>query len=177
MQEVVSTLKEIVYPGQNAVYNVNEMKEYKISLEKYKSETMDINRDLTRDNISNISNYESKNSSQSHETTSLNIMEVENSSSNSSDRVKKPIDTFNTFNEFITQDEKVRELIDKLTETRYLNALKLLFENPLNKFSPQVLRDSLVALADSESFDFYAKQNMARLELHLRTWVAVLEQI
>ena len=47
-----------------------------------------------------------------------------------------------------------------------------------NQFSSQVLRDSLVALADlSSPFDYYAKQSVTRLELHLRTLVAVLEQI
>ena len=64
-----------------------------------------------------------------------------------------------------------------MTETKYLYALKLLFENPLNQFSPQVLRDSLVALADPTSFDYYAKQSVIRLELHLHIWVAVLERI
>jgi hypothetical protein len=47
----------------------------------------------------------------------------------------------------------------------------------INKFAPKVLRDSLVALADPEPFDYYDVQSVTRLELHLRTWVAVLEQI
>ncbi|CAI2174242.1 17467_t:CDS:2 [Funneliformis geosporum] len=76
-----------------------------------------------------------------------------------------------------TLDKKAKKLITKLTEIKYLFALKLLFECSLNQFSPQVLRDSLVALVDSTSFNYYAKQSMIRLELHVRIWVAVLEQI
>ncbi|GBB92858.1 hypothetical protein RclHR1_02070001 [Rhizophagus clarus] len=77
----------------------------------------------------------------------------------------------------VTSDEKAKELIKDLTEIKCLNALKLLFENSQNEFSPQILRDSLVALADPTPFDYYAKQSVARLELHLRTWVLVLEKI
>jgi hypothetical protein len=64
-----------------------------------------------------------------------------------------------------------------LTSTECLYALKLLFEDPLNQFSYEVLRNSLVALADQTSFDYYGKENVVRLELHMRTWVAVLEKI
>jgi tetratricopeptide (TPR) repeat protein len=78
---------------------------------------------------------------------------------------------------FITLDEKAEKLLKNITKPKYLHALKLLFENPLNKFTPKVLRDSLVALADPQSFDYYDEQSVIRLELHLRTWVAVLEQI
>ncbi|RGB31337.1 hypothetical protein C1646_709296, partial [Rhizophagus diaphanus] len=80
-------------------------------------------------------------------------------------------------NEFITPDEKAKVLIKEISELEYLYSLKLLFENPINRFSPKILRDSLVALADPDSFDYYDVQSVARLELHLRTWVAVLEQI
>ncbi|GBB89786.1 hypothetical protein RclHR1_01660005 [Rhizophagus clarus] len=78
---------------------------------------------------------------------------------------------------FITLNEKVEVLIKNITKLRYLFALKLLFENPLNQFSPEVLRNSLVAFADSSSFDYYEKKSVTRLELHLRTLVAVLEQV
>ncbi|UZO07107.1 uncharacterized protein OCT59_027407 [Rhizophagus irregularis] len=78
---------------------------------------------------------------------------------------------------FTTPDEKAKELIKELTDIKYLYALKLLFENLQNEFSPQILRDTLFALADPTPFDFYAKQSMTRLELHLRTWVTVLERI
>ncbi|PKK67299.1 hypothetical protein RhiirC2_867861, partial [Rhizophagus irregularis] len=71
---------------------------------------------------------------------------------------------------FTTPDEKAKELIKELTDIKYLYALKLLFENLQNEFSPQILRDTLVALADPTPFDFYAKQSVTRLELHLRTW-------
>ncbi|GBB92358.1 hypothetical protein RclHR1_00020061 [Rhizophagus clarus] len=74
-------------------------------------------------------------------------------------------------------DDKVEELLKNLTKPKYLYLLKLLFENLQNEIPPQILRDVLVALADPTPFDFYAKQSMARLELHLRTWVAVLERI
>ncbi|PKY56981.1 hypothetical protein RhiirA4_508657 [Rhizophagus irregularis] len=78
---------------------------------------------------------------------------------------------------FITPDEKAKELIKELTEIKCLFALKLLFENSQNEFSPQILRNSLVALADPTPFDYYAEKSVARLELHLRTWVLVLEKI
>ncbi|CAB5180634.1 unnamed protein product [Rhizophagus irregularis] len=78
---------------------------------------------------------------------------------------------------FTTPDGKAKELIKELTEVKYLYALKLLFENLQNEFSPQILRDTLFALADPTPFDFYAKQSVTRLELHLRTWVTVLERI
>ncbi|GBB89784.1 hypothetical protein RclHR1_01660003 [Rhizophagus clarus] len=80
-------------------------------------------------------------------------------------------------NGFITPDEKVEELIKNLTKLKYLFALKLLFENQLNQFSPEVLRNSLVVFADPAPFDYYEKQSVARLELHIRTLVAILEQI
>ncbi|GBC09473.1 hypothetical protein RclHR1_00890009 [Rhizophagus clarus] len=77
-----------------------------------------------------------------------------------------------------THDEEARELINKdLTQIKNLVALKLLFENPFNKFSPGILRNSLITLADPTPFDYYDKLSVARLELHLRTWVAVLEKI
>ena len=88
MQKVVSILKEVVSPGEVEIidYKVNEEKENH-SLEKYKSETsVDINRDLMLDNISNINYYESVTSSQNHENISLNIMEFKNIS-NASDQV------------------------------------------------------------------------------------------
>ncbi|CAB4407556.1 unnamed protein product [Rhizophagus irregularis] len=78
---------------------------------------------------------------------------------------------------FTTPDGKAKELIKELTDIKYLYALKLLFENLQNEFSPQILRDTLFALADPTPFDFYAKQSVTRLELHLRTWVTVLERI
>ncbi|GBC18455.2 hypothetical protein GLOIN_2v1785938 [Rhizophagus irregularis DAOM 181602=DAOM 197198] len=79
---------------------------------------------------------------------------------------------------FDSPDEKAEELINKnLINLEYLFALKLLFENPLNQFSDGILRNSLVTLADPIHFDYYGKQSMVRLELHLRTWVAVLEKI
>jgi hypothetical protein len=78
---------------------------------------------------------------------------------------------------FITPDEKVQELMKELTKTKNLYTLKLLFENLQNKFSSQTLINSLKALANPALFDYYSKENLTRLELHLRTWVAVLEQI
>ncbi|EXX61934.1 anaphase promoting complex subunit CDC27 [Rhizophagus irregularis DAOM 197198w] len=79
---------------------------------------------------------------------------------------------------FITPDRIVEELINKdLTKIENLFALKLLFKNPLNQFSPGILRNSLVTLADPTPFDNYDKLSVSRLELHIRTWVAVLEKI
>ncbi|GBB99302.1 hypothetical protein RclHR1_03480006 [Rhizophagus clarus] len=80
-------------------------------------------------------------------------------------------------NGFNTHDEKVEELIKNSTKLKYLFALNLLFENPINQFSDEVLRNSLVKLSDPTPFDYYGKQSVVRLELHLRTLVAVLEQI
>jgi tetratricopeptide (TPR) repeat protein len=79
--------------------------------------------------------------------------------------------------EFITPDDKVEELLKNLTKPNHLYALKLLFENLQNEFSPQSLINSLEALIDPTSFNYYSKESVARLELHLRTWVAVLERI
>ncbi|RIA82129.1 hypothetical protein C1645_835876 [Glomus cerebriforme] len=78
---------------------------------------------------------------------------------------------------FFEPDEKAKKLIAELSEINCLYALKLLFENPANRFSPKVLRDSLVALVDPTPFDYYEIQSVTRLELHLRTWAAVLEKI
>ncbi|PKY59633.1 hypothetical protein RhiirA4_515961, partial [Rhizophagus irregularis] len=79
---------------------------------------------------------------------------------------------------FITPDEKAKELIKELTGMKYLFNLKLLFENLQNEFSNQILIDTLVALADPAPFNlFYSKESAARLELHLRTLIAVLERI
>ncbi|PKC67051.1 TPR-like protein [Rhizophagus irregularis] len=78
---------------------------------------------------------------------------------------------------FITPDEKAKELIKELSEIKYLYALKVLFENLQNEFSSQSLINSLEALIDPTSFNYYSKESMARLELHLRTWVLVLERI
>ena len=77
---------------------------------------------------------------------------------------------------FNTPDDKVEELLKNLTRPKYLFALKLLFENLQNEFSSQVLINSLEALANTP-FKHYSKESVARLELHLRTWVAVLERI
>ncbi|RGB24292.1 hypothetical protein C1646_821679 [Rhizophagus diaphanus] len=68
---------------------------------------------------------------------------------------------------FITPDEKAKELIKELSEIKYLYALK---------FSSQVLANSLEALVDTP-FNHYSKESVARLELHLRALVAVLERI
>ncbi|UZO08280.1 uncharacterized protein OCT59_028538 [Rhizophagus irregularis] len=76
---------------------------------------------------------------------------------------------------FTTSDDKVEELLKNLTKPSYLYALKLLFGNLQNEFSSQSLINSLEALIDSTSFNYYSKESMARLELHLRTWVTVLE--
>jgi hypothetical protein len=77
-----------------------------------------------------------------------------------------------------TPDDKVEKLLlNDLTKPKYLYALKLLFENFQNNFSSQILINSLKSLANPDLFDYYSKDYIARLELHLRTWVAVLEQI
>ncbi|PKB98534.1 hypothetical protein RhiirA5_464351, partial [Rhizophagus irregularis] len=77
---------------------------------------------------------------------------------------------------FIMPDDKVEELLKNLTKPSYLYALKLHFENLQNEFSSQVLANSLEALVDTP-FNHYSKESVARLELHLRTLVTVLERI
>ena len=46
-----------------------------------------------------------------------------------------------------------------------------------NEFSSRTTTDSLKALADPSPFDYYSIESVAVLELHLRTWIVVLEQI
>ncbi|CAG8719558.1 4397_t:CDS:2 [Funneliformis caledonium] len=69
------------------------------------------------------------------------------------------------------------EQISNLSKPKYLSTLKLFFKNLSNEFSSQVLRDSLVRLADPTPFDHYSRKSMAILELHLRMWQIVLERI
>ncbi|CAG8583792.1 11169_t:CDS:2, partial [Funneliformis caledonium] len=78
---------------------------------------------------------------------------------------------------YTTPDEKVEQLITKLTKSKFLYALKLLFENLQNEFSSQILVDSLRSLANPTLFDHHSMEIVTRLELHLRTLVAALEQI
>src|SRR5437763_14333947 len=78
---------------------------------------------------------------------------------------------------FTTPDEKVEELLKNLSKPKCLYALKILFEDIQNESSFQTLIDSLVALSDPTPFNYYSKETVSRLELHLRTWIAVLERI
>ncbi|CAI2185381.1 15118_t:CDS:2, partial [Funneliformis geosporum] len=79
---------------------------------------------------------------------------------------------------FVTPDEKAKELVKKLTDKNFLCALRLLFEDLQNEFSDQILINSLVALADPVPFKLnYSKESTFRLELHLRTWITILERI
>ncbi|PKC15822.1 hypothetical protein RhiirA5_407728 [Rhizophagus irregularis] len=116
------------------------------------------------------------------------IMESKNSMPNVSNQITEPSvdDTCVYKNQlllelekdgFTTSDDKAEELIKNLTKPKYLHALKLLIENLRNNFSSQILINSLKSLANPDLFDYYSKDYMARLELHLRTWIAVLERI
>ncbi|PKK59713.1 hypothetical protein RhiirC2_794429 [Rhizophagus irregularis] len=116
------------------------------------------------------------------------IMESKNNMPNVSNQVTEPSvdDTCVYKNQlllelekdgFTAPDDKAEELIKNLTKPKYLHALKLLIENLRNNFSSQKLINSLKSLANPDLFDYYSKDYMARLELHLRTWVAVLERI
>jgi len=78
---------------------------------------------------------------------------------------------------FITPDEKARKFVTKLTVPKFLYVLKLLFETPQNEFSSRLLVGSLENLANPTLFNHHSKEVATRLELHLRTLVAVLEQI
>src|ERR1041384_6097229 len=78
---------------------------------------------------------------------------------------------------FTTPDDKVEELLKSLDKPKCLYALKILFENMQNEFSPRIIINSLVALADPTPFNYYSKESVAALELHLRTWTVVLERL
>src|ERR1051325_6843493 len=54
---------------------------------------------------------------------------------------------------------------------------KILFEDIQNEFSSRAIINSLKALAVPTPFDHYSEESAAVLELHLRTWAAVLERI
>src|SRR5688572_24283077 len=47
----------------------------------------------------------------------------------------------------------------------------------MNLFSPRITINSLAALADPTPFNYYSKESVAGLELHLRIWMVVLERI
>ncbi|CAB4480106.1 unnamed protein product [Rhizophagus irregularis] len=194
IQKVVLTLKAIISPKQDNTINENFSEEsVSDSSEKYQTISdiiPDINEDLSIDsnigvNFSNdFSNDKPDISTQRNSAQLINIVDSKKSESSSSNALNKRINPScrNAIelaleeDGFTTPDEKAKELIKKLTETKYLQALKLLIENLQNEFTPQILRDTLVALADPTSFDYYAKQSVARLELHLRTWAEVLER-
>ncbi|CAG8581277.1 5762_t:CDS:10, partial [Funneliformis caledonium] len=78
---------------------------------------------------------------------------------------------------YTTPDEKVEQLITKLTKSKFLYALKLLFENLQNKFSSQILVDSLRSLANPTLFDHHSMEIFTRLELHLRTLIVIGKEI
>ncbi|GBC08353.1 hypothetical protein RclHR1_08060001 [Rhizophagus clarus] len=203
MQEVVAILESIIPSEQNDVitHNINEkgeLEEYNSSLN---NETMDINNDLINDiaslNISSssVSNQAVEQSVDDTHSDIINdvasstesgiIIETEDSLSSISNQTTEQSanDTRVYKNQllpedgFIIPDDEVEELLRNLTKPKYLHELKLLFENLQNKFSSQILISSLKSLANPDLFDYYSKDYIARLELHLRTWVAVLERI
>jgi Tfp pilus assembly protein PilF len=162
----------------NNVYEKNDLDKYKSTSKLIKGT---VNNDLINNlEILNIDEYEHK---------SGIMMKSENSSSsNTSNKTTEPSigDTYIHRNQlllklenegFITPDEKVKELVKELTEPKFLYALKLLFENLQNKFSSKILISSLNSLADPNLFKYYSEENVVKLELHLRAWIAVLERI
>jgi tetratricopeptide (TPR) repeat protein len=162
----------------NNVYEKNGLDKYKSTSKLIKGT---VNNDLINNlEILNIDEYEHK---------SGIMMKSENSSpSSTSNQTTEPSigDTYIHRNQlllklenegFITPDEKVKELVKELTEPKFLYALKLLFENLQNKFSSKILISSLNSLADPNLFKYYSEENLVKLELHLRAWVAVLERI
>ncbi|RGB31318.1 hypothetical protein C1646_817368 [Rhizophagus diaphanus] len=165
------------------INNVNEkenLKKYK-STSKLSKRTIDINNDL-------VNGLESLNIYEYIEYKSGMKVEFENCSSNASNQaIDLPTEDTCIYrnklllrleNEgFITPDEKAKELVKELDEPKSLYALKLLFENLQNKFSSHILISSLKSLANPTLFEFYSKENLMRLELHLRVWIAVLERI
>ena len=186
MQKVVSILKEIAFPDI-IICNINGKKENfslktSQSISNLSKETMDMNSDLN--NINNkslvLSNIELNLSNSESVISSQNQEDTMDSSGTSDQATTLSIDIYPNLeeNRFITPDEKAKEFIKELAEPKFLYALKLLLENLQNEFSSQVLIESLEALIDPTPFDStYSKESAARLELHLRTWVAVLERI
>jgi hypothetical protein len=147
-------------------------------------ETMDIHDDLKDDSdliILNTVPLKGKNSINPQtyplESSSSNVISDQIAESSDNNIYENQLLFKLEMDRFITPDEKVQELMKELTKTKNLYTLKLLFENLQNEFSSQTLINSLKALANPTLFNYYSKENIIRLELHLRTWVAVLEQI
>src|SRR5581483_2901957 len=177
MQKVVSILKSMIQPEQKSQNEVttqsrsvncffNERREY-CTLKDYdicSKIALDINNELNIDSIME---------GIPHVTSSLDIMEFENDLMDVISGLLLKLEE----DKFVTPDEKVNELMKKLRDMKCLCALRFLFEDLQNKFSSQVLIDSLDALSEPNLFNDYSKECSLRLELHLRTCMAVLERI
>jgi tetratricopeptide (TPR) repeat protein len=162
----------------NNVYEKNDLDKYKSTSKLIKGT---VNNDL-------INNLETLNIDEYEHKSGITVESENSSSSSTSNQTTEPSigDTYIHRNQlllklenegFITPDEKVKELVKELTEPKFLYALKLLFENLQNKFSSKILISSLNLLADPNLFSYYSEENVVRLELHLRAWIAVLERI
>ncbi|RGB31320.1 hypothetical protein C1646_764207 [Rhizophagus diaphanus] len=174
-QSLLKPEKEVLI---NNVIEKENLEKYMSTL-KLSKETTDINDDLVNDLGSlNIYEYEYKSGIKAEFENCLSSTLNQATKSTENTCIYRSKLLLRLENEgFITPDEKVKELVKELTEPKFLYALKLLFENLQNKFSSQILIISLKVLADSTLFDYYSKENVVRLELHLRTWIAVLERI
>ncbi|PKY19550.1 hypothetical protein RhiirB3_495079 [Rhizophagus irregularis] len=138
----------------------------------------DINENLSIGSNINLSSDDSK---QNFSSVQSNILESNITDlSNISIKVTELLNNTIKLEEdgFTVSDRNVMSLIKNLNETKCLYSLKLLFEDMQNEFSNKILIDSLIALADPTPFNlYYSKETINRLELQLRTWVAVLERI
>jgi tetratricopeptide (TPR) repeat protein len=188
IQKVVLTLKAIISSEQDDTINKNfsEENDRDNSSEIYQSFSKssdvsyvipDINENLS---IGSNINLSSDDNAQNLKFVQSNILESKSNLTGLSNTSIKATGSSIKLeeDEFTISDKKAITLIKKLDETKSLYTLKLLFEDLKNEFSSQVLIDSLVALADPTPFNLYfTRETITKLELHLRTWIAVLERV
>ncbi|RIA94223.1 hypothetical protein C1645_865865 [Glomus cerebriforme] len=175
------TLKEIVKEHNTVINESFFERKSSHSNSKSSDEIPNMSEELSIGSsiINLLNDNKSEISTQSLQSNQLNIVEYKNSLSNSAtNSLRNTIELKLEENGFITPDDKAKELIKELAEIKSLYALRLIFEDVKYEFSNKVLIDSLVALADPSPFNlYYSKESVARLELHLRAWIAVLERI
>ncbi|GBB89491.1 hypothetical protein RclHR1_01620003 [Rhizophagus clarus] len=184
IHEVVQILKAIISLEQVDTFNKKSSEENKGNLlENYQTISdviPDINKDLS---IGSSINLPNKDSTQNLNSTQSNVLVSKNNPTETLNVSIKATDLpRNTVklevDGFTISDKKAMNLIKKLNETKCLYALKLLLEDLQNEFSSQILIDTLVVLADPTPFNlYYSKETISRLELHLRTWITVLERV
>ncbi|CAG8753160.1 16425_t:CDS:1, partial [Racocetra fulgida] len=73
--------------------------------------------------------------------------------------------------------DRAKDFMKDFSEPSNLIGFKLLIEDPDVKFPAELLVDALLLLSNSSSFECSIGNTIPHLELHLRTWVAVLETV